>query len=213
MEQDEINGVAKNQSLTPRLAPTNIPVIHPNTTFVMNRKGATQEEKLSLRISGFDEKIKAFHAYYYDLKRKLREQILALDENAPYSKEIVDQWLNQKEKQKRRKLRGKKQGLQEQLNEIRGQEDSDELKISPSKSKEKNQDAFAETKTESEWYTKDNVKNVVGDHGNTSKVNVSKAVRGQSISQSPSPLRISLPGARIGVGSIENSQEHTHSLS
>lgn len=116
MEQDEINqtmivGVGKNQSLTPRLAPTNIPVIHPNATFVMSQKGTTREEKLSLRISGFDEKIKAFHAYYYDLKRKLREQILALDENAPYSREMVDQWLNHKEKQKRRKLREKKQGL------------------------------------------------------------------------------------------------------
>lgn len=69
MDQDEINGVGKNQSLTPRLAPTNIPVIHPNATFVMSQQGTTRKEKLSLRISGFDEKIKAFHAYYYDLKR------------------------------------------------------------------------------------------------------------------------------------------------
>jgi len=31
--------------------------------------------------------------------------------------------------------------------------------------------------TESEWYAKGNVKNAAGDYGNTSKVNVSKAVR------------------------------------
>ena len=208
-EQDEINGVGKNQSLTPRLAPTNSPVIHPNATFVMSQKGTTREEKLSLRISGFDEKIKAFHAYYYDLKRKLREQILALDENAPYSREMVDQWLNHKEKQKRRRLREKKQGLQEQLNEIQGEnisEDSDELKTSPPKSKEKNRNTFAETVTESEWYAKGNSKNAAGDYGNTSKVNASKADRGQpTFLQAPALLRIGLPGTQLGVGNIENS--------
>jgi hypothetical protein len=55
--------------------------------------------------------------------------------------------------------------------------------------------------TESEEYAKGNVKNASGDYANTSKVNVSKAISGQS----PLTLKISLPGARLGVGSMENS--------
>ena len=212
-EQDEINGVGKNQSLTPRLAPTNIPVIHPNATFVMSQKGTTREEKLSLRISGFDEKIKAFHAYYYDLKRKLREQLLALDENAPYSREMVDQWLNQKEKQKRRRLKEKKQGLQEQLNEIRDEEDSDERQTSPSKSPAKNQNTFGDAMAEGERFAKGNVKNAAGDYGNTAKANVSEAASGQSPFQLRPHTHISLPGAHLGAGGMENAQEPTHTLS
>ena len=66
IDQDEINGQHRKQSLTPRIVP-NLPNINlPNSRFQASSKGQTKEQRLTVKIADFDEKIKAFHAYYYE---------------------------------------------------------------------------------------------------------------------------------------------------
>ena len=41
-----------------------------------------------------------------------------LDEDAPYSQEIIDQWVKHKEKRKNRQLRAQKEVLEQRLEEL-----------------------------------------------------------------------------------------------